>query len=106
MKQGVLEISIKEFAVAYAYARDGERGGCDGGSECRFGGGGYAWGYCPARGDGGKVREDGTGRYRNGNPKSKKEADVFHPVFILVKDKGVKLGPIRIVCVILRRVDS
>jgi hypothetical protein len=31
---------------------------------------------------------------------------VFHPVFILVKDKGVKLGLIRIVCVILRRVDS
>ena len=45
-----------------------------------------AWGHCPARGDGGKVGEEGTGRYRSGKPKSKNEADGFHPDFILVKE--------------------
>ena len=65
-----------------------------------------AWGQCPAWGNGGKVREDGTGRYRSGKQKSKKDADVLHPVFILVKERSVKRRIIRILCDILKKKSS
>ncbi len=80
-KQGVFVIAVEEGAVARVHARDGQRRGRDGGSERRCGSGGNAWGHCPAWGDGGKVREDGTARDCNDKPKSKKDADVISSRF-------------------------